>query len=102
MPSAWHQAAAWNCGHYSTNSRATWHAIQMAMIVGCREFDLEHDPRMRKMKAEGGEFTIVKLQPLRSEQVDGALGNVCTDPSAVQATLKPVLATPLHLSMFLS
>jgi len=75
---------------------------EMSMIVGCREFDLEHDPRMRKMKAEGGEFTIVKLQPLSSEQVDGALRNSCTDPSSVQATLKPILATPLHLSMFLS
>lgn len=44
----------------------------MALVVGCREFDLEHDPRMRRMKAEGGGFTVVTLQELSSIQVDAA------------------------------
>src|SRR5207244_12075905 len=73
---------------------------EMSMIVGCREFDLEHDPRMRKMKAEGGEFTIVKLQPLSSEQVDGALRNSCTDQRTVRATLKQIIEPALHFTMF--
>ncbi|HWM89563.1 MAG TPA: hypothetical protein VN493_02225 [Thermoanaerobaculia bacterium] len=72
----------------------------MSLIVGCREFDLEHDHRMRAMKTSG--FTIVKLAPLSIEQVDTALRGAGVNPSDVQSALKPVLVVPLHLSMFLS
>ncbi len=74
----------------------------MSLIVGCREFDLEHDRRLRAMKADGSGFQIVELKPLSSDQVDAALKDAEIDPSAVQATLKPLLTIPLHLSMFFS
>ena len=74
----------------------------MSLIVGCREFDLEHDHRMRTMKAEESGFSIVTLKALSAEEVDAALRGAGMEPSTVQPTLKPVLDVPLHLSMFLS
>lgn len=74
----------------------------VSLIVGCREFDLEHDHRMRAMKAEASGFVIVELKPLSLEQVDTALQDAEIDLRTVQPTLKPILAVPLHLSMFLS
>jgi hypothetical protein len=44
----------------------------------------------------------VELNPLSLEQVDNALRDGGMEPSAVQPTIKPILAVPLHLSMFLS
>lgn len=75
---------------------------EMSVIVGCREFDLEHDHRMRTLKAEDGTFRHVTLKPLSSAQVDGALKAASTDPDAVAASLKPILSVPLHLSMLLN
>jgi hypothetical protein len=74
----------------------------VSLIVGCREFDLEHDKRMRTMKDETSGFSIVTLKALSTEQVDAVLRSAGMEPSTVQPTLKPVLVVPLHLSMFLS
>src|SRR6185436_19591305 len=74
----------------------------MSLIVGCREFDLEHDHRMRTMKAEASGFSIVTLKALSADQVDAALRSAGMEPSTVQPTLKPVLVVPLHISMFVS
>ena len=74
----------------------------MSLIVGCREFDLDHDQRMRTMKAETSGFEVVKLGPLTVEQVDGALRSAEIETSSVPDALKPILAVPLYLSMFLS
>lgn len=74
----------------------------LSLMVGCREFDLEHDHRMRSMKATSSGFVVVELQPLSIEQVDDVLRDAGTDPTTVQSTLKPILVVPLHLSMFLS
>ena len=75
---------------------------EMSLIVGCREFDLEHDHRMRTLKTEKVGFSVVTLKALSPEQVDDALKTAGTDPGTVIATLKPVLSVPLHLSMFLN
>lgn len=75
---------------------------EMSVIVGCREFDLEHDHRMRTLKADAGGFRQIILKPLSSDQVDVALRAAGTDPGAVAASLKPILSVPLHLSMFLN
>lgn len=74
----------------------------MSLIVGCREFDLEHDHRMRRMKAEGSGFTAINLKFLSSTQVDAALSNAGINSSAVPPSFKPLLEVPLHLSMYLS
>ncbi|MBU0679172.1 MAG: hypothetical protein KJ626_13795, partial [Verrucomicrobia bacterium] len=74
----------------------------MSLIVGCREFDLKHDHRMRKMTTESAGYVRVKLRPFSIEQVDAALKDAAVDPAIVQPALKKnVLTLPLHLSMFL-
>jgi hypothetical protein len=75
---------------------------EMSLIVGCREFDLEHDHRMRTLKTDKSGFQLVTLKALSPIQVDEALTAAGTDPRAVAASLKPVLVVPLHLSMFLN
>jgi hypothetical protein len=74
----------------------------LSLIVGCREFDLEHDHRMRQMKATGTGFQTVKLKSLSLEQVTAALRNAGADSDAVSTGLKTILAVPLHLSMYLT
>ena len=73
----------------------------MSLIVGCREFDLENDYRIRKMKTGSGQFEEIKLGELSQDQVDSNLREAGTDPSLVQSSLKPILFIPLHLSLFL-
>lgn len=74
----------------------------LSLIVGCREFDLEHDHRMRQLRTTQSGFTLVTLTSLTPEQVDAALRDVGIAPDSVSASLKPVLVVPLHLSMYLS
>lgn len=73
----------------------------MSFVVGCREFDLEHDYRIGKLKSEGQGFEVVKLGDLSIEQVDLSLRNAGTDPDRIPQTLKAILRVPLHLSLFL-
>ena len=72
------------------------------LIVGCRGFDLDHDHRMRSLKATGSGFKQVQLKSLLPEHVDAALRQADIAPETVQPTLKSLLTVPLHLSMYLS
>jgi len=72
----------------------------LSLVVGCRSFDLEHDHRMRKLKAEG--TVIVEIKSLTEAQIDACLKVAKIDPQTVNLSLKPVIAVPLHLSMYLN
>ena len=78
------------------------HIPNMVLLVGCREFDLEHDLRMRALKAQNAGFRTVRLGPLTAEQVEAALEDAGTSPASVHGSLKQVLSLPLHLFMFLT
>ena len=69
----------------------------LRVVTACREFDLEHDHRMRKLKGEGASFTRIKLGSLNDEVLDKVLAGRTVHPK-----LRPLLAVPLHLSMFLT
>jgi hypothetical protein len=73
----------------------------MSLVVGCREFDLENDYRIRKMKTGSCQFEVIKLGDLSPDQVESSLREAGTDPGLVQSSLKPILSIPLHLSLFL-
>jgi hypothetical protein len=73
----------------------------MSLVVGCREFDLEHDYRMRSMTTSGSGFAIARLQELSAEQVGNALRNAGIEPTSVQPALKSILTIPLYLALFL-
>jgi len=69
----------------------------MRVIVACRAFDLEHDHRMRSLKAKSSVFKVVEIGSFDSKTVDAILGD-----RRVHRKLKPLLIVPLHLAMFLS
>jgi len=69
----------------------------LRVVVACRAFDLEHDHRMRSLKAESSPFKVVTLGTFDEKTVDEILGE-----RRVHARLKPLLTIPLHLAMFLS
>lgn len=69
----------------------------LQLIVACREFDLEHDYRMRTLKAQSSGFKHVKIGAFDITTLDAILGERKVHPK-----LKPLLAIPLHLSLFLS
>ncbi len=73
----------------------------ISLVVGCREFDLEHDHRMRRLKAAESGFIVCHLKALSGEEVDNALRAAGIDPSSIQPALKPILTTPLHLALLL-
>lgn len=69
----------------------------LRVIVACRTFDLEHDYRMRSLKAKSSAFKVVEIGSFDSKTVDAILGDRKVHPK-----LKPLLVVPLHLAMFLS
>lgn len=73
----------------------------VSLVVGCREFDLEHDRRMRRLKAPESGFVVCHLKALSGEEVDNSLRLAGTDPASVQPALKPILTTPIHLALLL-
>ena len=74
----------------------------LALIVGCREFDLEHDHRMRSLKAAKSSFVVAQLLPLTPQQIDLALASAGIAPNSVQDSVRPILTIPIQLSMYLS
>jgi hypothetical protein len=81
--------------------RETERFPNMSLVIGCREFDLEHDHRMRSMTIEGSGFAIARLRELSPEQVEDALLTAGIEPASVQPSLKTMLCVPLHLALFL-
>lgn len=69
----------------------------LRVITACREFDLEHDHRMRSLKAKSSVFEVIPLGSFDSKKLDDILGGRKAHPK-----LKPLLVVPLHLAMFLT
>lgn len=69
----------------------------LRVIVACRAFDLEHDSRMRSLKAKTSAFEVVTIGSFDPKTVNEILGK-----REVHAKLRPLLIVPLHLAMFLS
>jgi hypothetical protein len=65
------------------------------VLVACRKFDLEHDPRMRGL-AKSEAFGHVDLADFEENVVLEVLGERKVSPA-----LLPILRVPLHLAMFL-
>jgi hypothetical protein len=73
----------------------------VSLVVGCREFDLEHDRRMRALAAKESNFVVTRLGGLPDEIINSALSAAGTAPESVSGTLRPILSIPLHLALFL-
>jgi hypothetical protein len=71
----------------------------VGVILACRQFDLDADPRLGALKSLP-EANVVELAGLRPTEIDEVLRHVGVDPAAVSAEQRTVLASPLHLRMF--
>jgi len=74
----------------------------MSLVVGCRAFDLEHDDRLRTLKRDASQYTLVNLRSLSHEKVEEILVGLEIKPSDLGDSLMTILQLPLHMSMFLS
>jgi hypothetical protein len=72
----------------------------LALIVGCREFDLHHDQRLRTITAENSGFESLKLCQLTSDQIDSALKAAGTEPTSLHRGLLSMLSSAASLNVF--
>ena len=72
----------------------------MRLVIACRDFDLQHDHRLRRLK-HSEMVRPIPVQPLSVDAVDSILSNANVDPSKIAPRQKQILQTPLHLFLFL-
>ena len=77
------------------------HYPNMRLLLACRTFDLEQDPRLRRLVYQGGTVDRVPIGPLE----EGAIWKAVEASGTTDATLSldqvQVLSNPLHLFLFL-
>lgn len=73
----------------------------MRVIFACRSFDLEHDPRLKKLVADPTAVTRIGMRVLDTEQVTAALATAKINASALSPRQYEIIVTPLHLYMFI-
>ena len=73
----------------------------MRLLIACRSFDLEHDPRLHSLVEDPKRFHRITIEPLAHEAVKVAVEVAGQDPSRLTGRQLDVLATPLHLYLFL-
>ena len=72
----------------------------MRLVIACRDFDLQHDHRLRRLK-HSETVRPIPVQPLSVAAVDSILTKAGVDPSKISPRQKQILQTPLHLFLFL-
>ena len=74
---------------------------QMGILLACRSFDAEHDPRLRGLLADSEDTDRIELGLLPPETVNESLEKAGIAPSALESIHLELLRTPLHLSLYL-
>ncbi|WP_339747725.1 hypothetical protein [uncultured Rubinisphaera sp.] len=73
----------------------------MIVVIACRDFDLQHDHRLRKLK-ESNQTHVITLERLALEEVDTVITDAGGNPKLINLKQKDLLRTPLHLFLFLA
>ena len=73
----------------------------MRLLIACREFDLQHDYRLRSLKRPEV-AKQVPVQLLSPEDVDGALSAAGCAAERLNIRQKELLRTPFNLALFVS
>lgn len=68
------------------------------ILLACRDFDLEADPRLRSLRALPG-AQVVELQGFANNEVDRILPAMGLNPGALTQGQRDLLTTPLHLRL---
>jgi hypothetical protein len=67
----------------------------MRVLLACRQFDLDRDPRLRALVGAPAALETVAL--LDSSQIDAAVDSLGLDPARLSRRQRELLALPLHL-----
>lgn len=73
----------------------------MRVLLVCREFDAQHDPRLRAILADTEHTESVKLQPLTLDTVRSVVAKAGAKPETLNDRALKLLQIPLHLSLYL-
>ena len=73
----------------------------LRLLLACRSFDLERDPRLRALVTDEGQVERIALQPLEEETVRLAVTTAGLDATSLNAAQIEILSTPLHLHLLL-
>ena len=68
------------------------------VLLASRGFDLEADPRLRRLRTADG-TQVIEVGPLADDQVDEVLREIGWTPSALTEKQRNLLRSPLHLRL---
>lgn len=86
---------------FDTLEREARSHSNLNLIVGCRQFDLDHDFRMRRLARKDSDFVQIKLTGLTKDQVREVLQGHEIVVTSLPPALVDFLCHPLHLAMYL-
>lgn len=73
----------------------------MKVLLACREFDLDHDNRLRTLSSSDSKYARLTLQKLSVEEVNHAIQQAGFRTLELSESSLEILRTPFHLSLFL-
>lgn len=73
----------------------------LRLLLACRSFDLDRDPRLRALVTDQDQVERIPLQPLEEETVRLAVATAGLDPTSLNAAQVEILSIPLHLHLLL-
>jgi hypothetical protein len=73
----------------------------MRVLLVCRAFDAEHDPRLRRILADKDRTEEIPLKPLEPSAVGAVLTANQIDPKLISPRSLELLQLPLNLSLYL-
>ncbi len=96
----------------SARNQAAWAAFnelldeartypEMRVLFACRSFDLERDARLRAVAEDRDRVERIAVGPLGADAIRSAVSAGGRDPKALNEAQMEILATPLHLRLFL-
>ncbi len=71
----------------------------MRLLLACRKFDLDNDPRLRRLTGEDGLAKEVVVGRLSRSSVEAAVRQLGLDPARLTSRQWDLLALPLHLGL---
>jgi hypothetical protein len=70
---------------------------QMRVLLACRQYDLDNDPRLRELVGQDGPARLETVGPLDRAQIDTAVRGLGLEPGRLSDEQRALLALPLNL-----
>lgn len=72
---------------------------QMSILLACRKFDLDHDPRLRQLSGSKGVAETLVVERLRHETVREVVSRFNWDANSLNSKQLDLLSLPIHLKL---